>query len=838
MSKQIRTVARLLLFISMKRIFTRILLVCLLFLTVQTAYAYDFEVDGIYYSKSKTSQKEVSVTYCTTASGYLTAAYSGDVVIPATVTYSHVTYNVTSISMNSFKNCYNVTSVKIPNSVTSISMGAFEKCIRLTSIEIPNSVKDIDLYAFKGCSSLINVIIEDGNESLSLGYNKMNNSGVGQGLFHDCPLTTLYIGRTLSYRTNRSYGYSPFYGQTSLTSVTISEYVKSIGETLTYTTSNLASNIFDGCKNLKKLIIKDSNNSLIIGSLYYSTKNSMKGRGLFYDCPLDTLYLGRDLIYNSGYDYGYSPFYGKDLLSSVIISDSVQNISQYLFSGCTKLTAIDIPKNVNSINTSAFGNCNGLMAVNVASENKKYSSINGLLLTHEKDTLIFVPQGLTSLEVPNSVTSITDYAISACTGLWQANGVYGTYSTITMPSATKWEIKGAEYGVLYDSKLYQGGDIIDSLSSGTYYSGICPVIVLTNGNKSLLSSCSFQTKDISTSLIISDSSPTKMAGSFSLTKGDAIESITEQNITYKGTKISIKENEKNFSVYGLEPSTSYTFQCIIKLSDGRSKSSSRTATTPSLELTTLQPKVVNSTCAIAAATTNISEEEKNVGFQWKKYDAPETLSPNEGYTAIYDGQLEGYIKNLQPTYYNVRAFYKSDAGTYYYGDWVTFDQTDFSYFEPTVHTYDATDITYNSAKLKGYVMQGTDDVTAQGFEYWLASSSAAKAMVAYAPSATDKVTTVLATGQVMTATLENLQPSAEYSCRAFVTTANGTTYGEEQIFVTKEDASAIYGVQTDKAEPTIIGYYDLQGRRLSSTVKGVNIIKYSDGTARKVYVKR
>lgn len=77
--------------------------------------------------------------------------------------------------------------------------------------------------------------------------------------------------------------------------------------------------------------------------------------------------------------------------------------------------------------------------------------------------------------------------------------------------------------------------------------------------------------------------------------------------------------------------------------------------TPSLEFINLQPRVVNSTCAIAAATTNISEEETNVGFQWKKYDAPESLNPNEGYTAIYDGTLEGYIKNLQPTYYNVRA---------------------------------------------------------------------------------------------------------------------------------------------------------------------------------------
>ena len=36
----------------------------------------------------------------------------------------------------------------------------------------------------------------------------------------------------------------------------------------------------------------------------------------------------------------------------------------------------------------------------------------------------------------------------------------------------------------------------------------------------------------------------------------------------------------------------------------------------------------------------ISEEEMNVGFQWKKYDAPSSLAPKEGYAAIYNGQLE------------------------------------------------------------------------------------------------------------------------------------------------------------------------------------------------------
>jgi len=128
-----------------------------------------------------------------------------------------------------------------------------------------------------------------------------------------------------------------------------------------------------------------------------------------------------------------------------------------------------------------------------------------------------------------------------------------------------------------------------------------------------------------------------------------------------------------------------------------------------------------------AATTNISDEETNAGFQRRKYDAPEALKSNESFAAIYDGQLEGYIKNLQSaSYYNVRAFYKSASGTYYYGDWVTFAPNDFSYFEPTVYTYDATSVTDVTARVKGYVMQGTDEVTEQGFEYWKTGTSSTR----------------------------------------------------------------------------------------------------------------
>ncbi len=262
--------------------------------------------------------------------------------------------------------------------------------------------------------------------------------------------------------------------------------------------------------------------------------------------------------------------------------------------------------------------------------------------------------------------------------------------------------------------------------------------------------------------------------------------------------------------------------------------------TPALELTTLQPKCVSSSCAIVAATTNIAEEEMNVGFQWKKYDAPESLAPSEAYAAIYDGQLEGYLRKLQSTsYYNVRAFYKAKTGDYYYGDWVTFDPSDFSYFEPTVHTYPATKTTDCTASVRGYVLAGTDNITEQGFEYWETSGPATAARmtksVLPAAGAADK-SVVLATGQVMQVVLDGLKPQTTYTYRAFVRTQGGTTYGEEQTFTT-DVSTGIGAVEAEKAAPAVVGYYDLSGRRLTGKQRGVVIERYADGTSRKVLVK-
>ena len=124
----------------MKKVF--VFLFSLILSVVFSTSASAVKIDGIYYNIF--SDETAVVTYGE-------EKYSGDVVIPSSITVEGKEYTVTSIGKDAFNACRSLTSVIIPNSVTSIGESAFYFCLSLTSVTIPNSVTSIGDYAFYLC---------------------------------------------------------------------------------------------------------------------------------------------------------------------------------------------------------------------------------------------------------------------------------------------------------------------------------------------------------------------------------------------------------------------------------------------------------------------------------------------------------------------------------------------------------------------------------------------------------------------------------------------------------------------------------------------------------------
>ena len=366
-------------------------------------YAYDFEVDDIYYNITSSTEKTVEVTNRNNYSN----SYSGNVVIPEKVSYNNDTYSVTNIGYNAFNGSHKLTSVTIPNSIISIGDYTFYGCSGLTSVTIPNSVTSIGDYTFYGCTNIKKLVFDDGEKILELG----NNLHVG--LFRDCPLETVYLGRNLKYDESHYSGYSPFYG-TPITTIIISDSVTSIGGYAFYYCSKLTSvtipnsvtsigyHAFDGCNGIKSVNISDLSAWCKIDFASSDSNPLCYGHNLYLKGePLTDLTIPNDITEIKDF-----AFIGCSGLISLTIPNSVTSIGESAFSYCTGLTSVTIPNSITSIGDYAFSYCTGLTSVTI-----------GNSVTSIGDYAFRGCTGLTSVTIPNSVTSIGDYAFSYCTGL-------------------------------------------------------------------------------------------------------------------------------------------------------------------------------------------------------------------------------------------------------------------------------------------------------------------------------------------------------------------------------------------------------------------------------------
>lgn len=349
--------------VKMKNMDKRIMMTLLLLLSYMSVIAIGVNVDGIYYDFDKKT-KTASVTFRGKYSHSYLDEYSGEVVIPSSVTYEGIEYSVTQIGQSAFEGCVNLTSVTIPNNVKQISSYAFSGCSNISNVILPSGVAKISDGMFDGCKSLISVVLPEGVTQ------------IGSKAFSECSrLASISIPESVTRIENEAFfgcssltnilipkkvveiGSSAFERCIGLTSITLPNGVKSVGDfafrdcigltsiILSDSLTQLYCGVFYGCKSLTSIILPDDVNCI--------------GSEVFYKCEN----LTNITIPDGVKEIGYSAFEGCKNLTNITMPDSLKWIGDYAFYYCSSLTSLTIPEKVIEIGYSAFEGCGNVTNV-------------------------------------------------------------------------------------------------------------------------------------------------------------------------------------------------------------------------------------------------------------------------------------------------------------------------------------------------------------------------------------------------------------------------------------------------------------------------------------------
>jgi hypothetical protein len=321
--------------------------------------------------------------------------------------------SVTSIGYFAFYGCSSLRNITLPDSITSIEGGAFYKCTSIASVTIPKNVTIINIGTFNYCTSLTSVIIP--NSVIEIGGNfDLLNSPYGEiyGVFSGCSkLTNITIPDSVTYINP-----SAFVDCTKLTSIIIPDRVTRIGK-----------KAFSRCTGLTSVTIPKNVTYI--------------GERAFEDCTGLTSVTFQCTISSDNFDYWYT--FPGDLREKYLANDGGAGVYARFAGGEVwrkTQSLVSPPKPSASVPTTTATTAeptpgleytlidsrgSGLIYGTYAVSRGKVFSMSAIVIPstyNDVQVTRIKQQGfqgarITGITIPNSVTSIGDYAFENCTYL-------------------------------------------------------------------------------------------------------------------------------------------------------------------------------------------------------------------------------------------------------------------------------------------------------------------------------------------------------------------------------------------------------------------------------------
>lgn len=359
------------------------------------------------------------------------SSHKGDNMTPSSVI---IPRSMTSIGIEAFSHCTGLTSITIPDNVKSIGSRAFSGCSGLTSITIPYSVIEIGIGICNDCSALTSIVVESENpnydsrencnaiietNSNTLIASCMNTiipesvTIIGESAFNSCRgLTSIYIPNDVTSVDKYAFRFC-----NELTSVAIGNKLSSIGA-FAFANCTQLTDITCRSTTIPETSSDAFNYSNVENATLHVPASALKAYqetspwssfGSIVALDEEDMIKVNPTSANECEVVRMEGYSGDVVIPESIIVDgkeyTVTAIGEKAFFS-SDVTSVTIPNTVTTIGDNAFNGARSLTSINIPNS---VTSIGRKAFYRCKE--------MTTATLGNSVTTIGDWAFSECSSL-------------------------------------------------------------------------------------------------------------------------------------------------------------------------------------------------------------------------------------------------------------------------------------------------------------------------------------------------------------------------------------------------------------------------------------